>query len=318
MTEIKSTLCRFYNNGTCRSGVYCKFKHTDLPCQRESLVSISTEKNKIQKSSMMKKYFIGDDLLDFTGIPSQESSRVPPPLDTDQLRKKKCRNRTSAVKRRASASSDTQPTKQLSIHSPNDIPYLNYVKFIPLDSRANVLLSFFCIQQKSLQLCEAYFSNKIFFDIQDRASAEQDGYSEVDIHEDPYFHKYIRPLTDNERMDWGLMFNEDVRLRQKFSTTVYCRQNSFNFQNFGARDSVMIDLSAYKTLYSSSFSKVLPPLTSVEDSENDSIIDYQEVDYYCLSACRDSDDNEDDNEDGSLLTDFYSDEDEDSDGNFEY
>ena len=145
--------------------------------------------------------------------------------------------------------------------------------------------------------CEAYFSNKIIFDIQDRASAERDGYSEVDIHEDPYFHKYIRPLTDNERMDWGLMFNEDVRLRQKFSTTVYCRQNSFNFQNFGARDSVMIDLSAYKTLYSSSFSKVLPPLTSVEDSENDSIIDYQEVDYYCLSACRDSDDNEDDNED---------------------
>ena len=80
----------------------------------------------------------------------------------------------------------------------------------------------------------------------------------------------------------------------------------------------MIDLSAYKTRYSSSFSKVLPPLTSVEDSENDSVIDYQEVDYYCLSACRDSDDNEDDNEDGSLLTDFYSDEDEDSDGNFEY
>ena len=74
---------------------------------------------------MMKKYFIGDDLLDFTGIPSQESSRVPPPLDTDQLRKKKCRNRTSAMKRRASASPDAQPTKRLSIHSPNDIPYLN-------------------------------------------------------------------------------------------------------------------------------------------------------------------------------------------------
>jgi hypothetical protein len=60
------------------------------------------QKFQIQKSSMMKKYFIGDDLLDFTGIPSQESFRVPPPLDTDQLRKKKCRNRTSAVKRRAS------------------------------------------------------------------------------------------------------------------------------------------------------------------------------------------------------------------------
>ena len=107
MTEIKSTSCRFYNNGTCRYGEYCKFKHTDLSCQREALVSISTEKNKIQKSSMMKKYFFGDDLLDFTGIPSQESSRVPPPLDTDQLRKKKCRNRTSAVKRRGLASSDT-------------------------------------------------------------------------------------------------------------------------------------------------------------------------------------------------------------------
>ena len=161
---------------------------------------------------MMKKYFIGcDDLLDFTDIPAQESSRVPPPLDTDQLRKKKCRNRTSAMKRRASASPDAQPTKRLSIHSPNDIPYLNYVKFIPLDSRANVLLSFFSIQQKSLQLCEAYSSNKFIFDIQDRASAERDGYSEADIHEDPYyFHKYIRPLTDNERMDWGLMFNEDV------------------------------------------------------------------------------------------------------------
>ena len=50
----------------------------------------------------------------------------------------------------------------LSIHSPNDIPYLNYVKFIPPDSRANVILSFFSIQQKSLQLCEAYFSNKYF------------------------------------------------------------------------------------------------------------------------------------------------------------
>ena len=273
MTEITSTSCRFYNNGTCRYGENCKFKHTDLSCK--AVVSISTEKNKMQKSSMMKKYFIGDDLLDFTGIPSQESSRVPPPFDTDQLRKKKCRNRTSAVKRRALASSDTQPTnKRLSIHSPNDIPYLNYVKFIPLDSRANVLLSFFCIQQKSLQLCENYFSNKIIFDIQDRVSAERDGYSEAEIHEDPYFHKYIRPLTDNERMDWGLMFNEDVRLRQKFSTTVYCRQNSFNFQNFGARDSVMIDLSAYKTRYSSSFSKVLPPLTSVEDSENGSIIDF--------------------------------------------
>ena len=46
----------------------------------------------------------------------------------------------------------------------------------------------------------------------------------------------------------------------------------------------MIDLSAYKTLYSSSFSKVLAPLTSVvEDSENGSIIDYEEVDYNCLS-----------------------------------
>jgi hypothetical protein len=78
-------------------------------------------------------------------------------------------------------------------------------------------------------------------------SAERDGYSEAEIHdEDPYFHKYIRPLTDNERMDWGLMFNEDVRLRQKFSTTVCCRQSSFNFQNLCARDSVMIDLSAYK------------------------------------------------------------------------
>ena len=201
MTEITSTSCRFYNNGTCRYGENCKFKHTDLSCK--AVVSISTEKNKMQKSSMMKKYFIGDDLLDFTGIPFQESSRVPPPFDTDQLRKKKCRNRTSAVKRRALASSDTQPTnKRLSIHSPNDIPYLNYVKFIPLDSRANVLLSFFCIQQKSLQLCEAYFSNKIIFDIQDRVSAERDGYSEAEIHEDPYFHKYIRPLTDNERMDW--------------------------------------------------------------------------------------------------------------------
>jgi hypothetical protein len=318
MTEINPTACRFYNNGTCRYGENCKFKHTDLSCQREAAVPISTEKNKIQKSSMMNKYFIGDELLDFTGIPSQESSRVPPPLDTDQLRKKKCRNRTSAVKRRASASSDAQPTKRLSIHSPNDIPYLNYVKFIPLDSRAKVLLSFFNIQQKSLQLCEAYFDNKIIFDNQDRASAERDGYSEAEIHEDPYFHKYIRPLTVNERMDWGLMFNEDVRLRQKFSTTVYCRQSSFTFQNLGARDSVMIDLSAYKTLYSSASSKVLPPPTSVEDSENGSIIDYEEVDYYCLSARHDSDDNEDDDEDESLLTDFYSDEDEDSDGNFEY
>ena len=318
MSEIKSTACRFYNNGTCRYGENCKFKHIDLSCQREAaVVPISIEKTKIQKSSMMEKYFIGDDLLDFTGIPAQESSRVPPPLDTDQLRKKKCRNRTSAVKRRASASSDdAQPTKRLSIHSPNDIPYLNYVKFIPLDSRANVLLSFFNIQQKSLQLCEAYFSNKIIFDIQDLASAERDGYSEAEIHEDPYFHKYIRPLTDNERMDWGLMFNEDVRLRHKFSTTVYCRQSSFTFQNLGARDSVMIDLSAYKTLYSSSSSNNPPPLTSVEDSENGSIIDYEEVDYYCLSAHHDSDDNED--EDGSLLTDFYSDEDENSDGNFEY
>jgi hypothetical protein len=36
---------------------------------------------------------------------------------------------------------------------------------------------------------------------------------------------------------------------------------------------VIVDLSAYKTLYSSSFTKVLPPLTSVEDSENGSIID---------------------------------------------
>ena len=67
------------------------------------------------------------------------------------------------------------------------------------------------MKQKSLQLCEDYFSNKIIFDIQDRASAERDGYSEAEIHEDPYFHKYIRPLTRNERMDWGLMFNEDVR-----------------------------------------------------------------------------------------------------------
>jgi hypothetical protein len=56
----------------------------------------------------------------------------------------------------------------------------------------------------------------------------------------------------------------------------------------------------------------------VADSENGSIIDYEEVDYYCLSARHDSDDNEDDDEDESLLTDFYSDEDEDSDGNFEY
>ena len=319
MTEMKSTACRFYYNGTCRYGENCKFKHSDLSCQREAVVPMSTEKNKIQKSSMMKKHFIGDDLLNFTGIPSQESSREYPPLDTDQLRKKKCRNRTSAVKRRASASSDTQHTKRLSIHSPNDIPYLNYVKFIPLDSRTKILFSFFSIQQKSLQLCEAYFSNKIIFNIQDRASAERDGYSEEEMHEDPYFHKYVRPLTVNERMDWGLMFNEDVRLRQKFSTTVYCRQSSFtSFQNLGSRDSVMIDLSAYKTLYSSSSSKVLPPPTSVEDSENGSIIDYEEVDYYCLSARHDSDDNEDDDEDGSLFTDFYSDGAEDSDGNFEY
>jgi hypothetical protein len=77
----------------------------------------------------------------------------------------------------------------LSIHSPNDIPYLNYVKFIPLDSRANVILSFFSIQQKSLQLCEAYFSNN-FFDIQDRASADRDGYnSEAEMNEDRYFNK---------------------------------------------------------------------------------------------------------------------------------
>ena len=137
---------------------------------------------------------IKNTLLVMTGITSQESSRVPPTLDTDQLRKNKCRNRTSAVKRRASASSDTQPTERLSIHSPNYIPYLNYVNFIPLDSRANVLLSFLYIQQKSLQLCEAYFSNKIVFG----ASAGRDGYSEKDIHEDPYFHKCIRPLTDND------------------------------------------------------------------------------------------------------------------------
>jgi hypothetical protein len=46
----------------------------------------------------------------------------------------------------------------------------------------------------------------------------------------------------------------------------------------------------------------------MEDLEKGSIIDYKKVDYYCLSTRHDSDDNEDDSKDGSLLTDFYSDE----------
>ena len=46
----------------------------------------------------------------------------------------------------------------------------------------------------------------------------------------------------------------------------------------------------------------------MEDSEKGSLIDYKKVDYHCLSTRHDSEDNEDDSEDGSLLTDFYSDE----------
>ena len=56
---------------------------------------------------MMKKYFIGDDLLDFTGIPSQESSSR---LDTDRPATEEEMPQPHFRREKKSVGSYTQPT----------------------------------------------------------------------------------------------------------------------------------------------------------------------------------------------------------------
>lgn len=260
MTEKKSEVCKFFTKGTCRYGENCKFHHELSFSQQETLTTQSTGARK---------------------IPRVSSSLEENITDTDLLRNKKCRNRSGAKKRRAS--SEVHSNKRLSIHSPNDIPYLNCVKFISLELRASVLITLYQIKQKSLQLCEAYFDDKIVFDVHDYERADKDGYTEEEMDTDPFFHKFLSPLNKNEQMDWGLMFNEDARLRFKFTTALY-RQTSNCCQHLGVRDSVMIPFSVYKSLHPQTSNVVLPDKSNddtnsdYEDMESDSDEDYDD---YC-------------------------------------
>lgn len=295
MTEITTKICKFYMRGTCRYGENCAFRHLETSAaQEEAVTTHTTGAKKLQKLSFsMEVNFIdGDDNL----VCTNSSSHQPPPLDTDQLRKKKCRNRSSATKKRraSSTSSETQSNKRLSIHSPDDISYLNYVKFISLELRASVLLRLYQTKQKSLQLCEAYFDNKIVFDVNDYERADLDGYSEAEMHAAPFFHKYIRPLNDNEQMDWGLMFNEDVHLRFKFTTALY-RQSSNCCQHLGVRDSVMIPFSVYKSLHLQNSNVFLPNADNNNaNSDEDDPVSSEEVYDYCGFSKWDGQDSDED------------------------